>query len=72
MQFRVQSNRKDGENKTIHFPLCLIERLNQAIVGKDISFSSFVIQACEFALDNLNSTNITTYKSDFSNFYLLL
>lgn len=53
MQFKIQPNKKESENKTIRFPLPLIERINQALVGTDVSFSSFVIQACEFALNNL-------------------
>lgn len=53
MSFKIQSNKKESENKTIRFPLPLVERINQALVGTDVSFSSFVIQACEFALDNL-------------------
>lgn len=55
MRFEIQPNRKESENKTIRFPLSLIERINQAITGKDVSFSSFVIQACTFALDNMES-----------------
>jgi len=53
MAFVIQPNKKESENKTIRFPLPLIERINQALVGTDVSFSSFVIQACEFALNNL-------------------
>ena len=53
MSFKIQPSKKESENKTIRFPLPLIERINQALVGTDVSFSSFVIQACEFALSNL-------------------
>ena len=53
MAFQIQPNKKESENKTIRFPLPLIERINQALIGTDVSFSSFVIQACEFALDNM-------------------
>jgi len=54
MAFEIKQNRKESENKTIRFPIRLIERVNEAITGKDVSFSSFVIQAVEYALDNLN------------------
>lgn len=57
MPFIIQPNKKESENKTIRFPLSLIERINQALVGTDVSFSSFVIQACEFALENLSDTD---------------
>ena len=53
MSFKIQPNKKESENKTIRFPLPLVERINQALVGTDVSFSGFVIQACEFALDNM-------------------
>lgn len=53
MAFKIQSTKKESENKTIRFPLALIERINQTLVGTDVSFSSFVIQACEFALNNM-------------------
>ena len=52
MAFKIQPNKKESENKTIRFPVPLIERINQALIGTDVSFSSFVIQACEFALDD--------------------
>lgn len=45
---------KKSENKTIRFPVYLIEKINQVLTGTDVSFSSFVIQACEFALDNMD------------------
>ena len=49
MAFQIQPNKKESENKTIRFPVPLIERINRALTGTDVSFSSFVIQACEFA-----------------------
>lgn len=55
MTFQIKSNRKDSENKTIRFPLYLIEKINEAITGKDVSFSNFVIQACEYALENMDA-----------------
>ena len=53
MAFQLKSERKETETKTVRFPLSLIERIEKAIVGKDVSFSGFVIQACEFALENM-------------------
>ena len=58
MAFKIQPNKKESENKTIRFPVPLIERINQALIGTDVSFSSFVIQACEFALDNMEDTRV--------------
>lgn len=58
MAFQIKPDRKESENKTIRFPVPLIERINEAIVGQNVSFSSFVIQACEYALANIDSTEI--------------
>ena len=53
MAFQLKSNRKETENKTIRFPLPLIEEIEKAIQNEDVTFSSFVIQACEYALRNV-------------------
>ncbi len=51
--FKIKDNKIETENKTIRFPLPLINRIEREIVGKNVSFSKFVIQACEYALDNM-------------------
>lgn len=56
MSFIIRPNRKETENKTVRFPLELIQRIEKAIEGKDVTFSSFVIQACEYALSDLEDT----------------
>ena len=53
MAFSIKPNRKETENKTIRFPIPLINRIEKAIQGKDVTFSRFVIQACEYALNNM-------------------
>lgn len=53
MTFQLKSNKKETENKTIRFPIELINKIEKAIQGKDITFSKFVIQACEYALKNM-------------------
>ena len=55
MAFEIKSNRKESENKTIRFPISLINRINNAIQNTETTFSGFVIQACEYALDNMNA-----------------
>ena len=57
MTFQIKHNKKESENKTIRFPLTLIERIDNVIKNNDISFSGFVIQACEYALDNMEPNN---------------
>ena len=54
MAFQLRENKKESENKTIRFPVGLISQIEDAIEGREISFSSFVIQACEYALDNMS------------------
>lgn len=56
MSFKIKPNRKETENKTIRFPIPLIEKIEKAIQGQDVTFSRFVIQACEYALNNLDDT----------------
>lgn len=54
MAFQLKPNRKETENKTIRFPLPLIQKIEEAIKETDVTFSSFVIQACQYALDNMD------------------
>lgn len=58
MAFQLKPDRKSTENKTIRFPLELINKIDEAIAAGDvpISFSSFVIQACEYALNNMDTS----------------
>lgn len=55
MAFQLKPNKKETENKTIRFPIALIERIEKAIANQDVTFSRFVIQACEYALDNMET-----------------
>ena len=57
MAFQLKPNKKESENKTIRFPLQLIERIDKVIENQEVTFSSFVLQACEYALDNMDVTN---------------
>ena len=57
MAFQIKPDRKETENKTVRFPLPLIKRIENAISGNDVTFSGFVIQACEYALDNMDKTD---------------
>lgn len=64
--FRIKSNRKETENKTIRFPVPLIEEIEEVVIENDTTFSSFVIQACEYALKNMepNSKEINTEENE--------
>ena len=52
--FQIKPDRKETENKTVRFPIDLIRRIENALVGKNATFSAFVIQACEYALENMD------------------
>lgn len=54
MSFKLKPARKETENKTIRFPLPLIEEIERAIESNEVSFSHFVIEACKFALENMD------------------
>ena len=45
-------------NKSIRFPNDVIEQVEEAIRGKDCTFSAFVVEAVRVALDNLKEEEI--------------
>lgn len=57
MAFQLKANKKETENKTIRFPLPLIEQIEEVLKNQEVTFSGFVIQACEYALENMESNN---------------
>lgn len=63
MAFQLKPNRKETENKTIRFPLSLIEKIENVIKNQEVSFSSFVIQACEYALENMDTNENISARS---------
>lgn len=44
-------------NKCIRFPNNIIEEVEEAIKGKDCTFTAFVIEAVKVALENLKEEN---------------
>lgn len=57
MSFKLDKTRKETENKTIRFPLPLIKNIEQVLEGTEVTFSRFVIQACEYALEEIEEDN---------------
>ena len=53
MAFILREDKQETENKSIRFPIPLIEEIEQFIEKKDVTFSGFVLQACRYALDNV-------------------
>lgn len=64
MAFQIRPNKKETENKTIRFPIPLLEEIDNAIKDKDVTFSKFVIQACEYALKNMDTKGNQKSKND--------
>lgn len=54
MSFQIKPDKKESENKTIRFPLPLLTNIEKAIAGKNVTFSGFVLQACEYALNHMD------------------
>lgn len=57
MAFQIKPYKKETENKTIRFPLTLVDEIEKAIKNENVTFSRFVIQACEYALENMKDIN---------------
>ena len=53
MAFQIKSDKKDSETKSIRFPKKLIEEIEKTIQGREVTFTGFVIQACEYALEDM-------------------
>ncbi len=53
MAFQLNTEKKESETKTIRFPLPLINKIEKYLEGTQSNFSRFVIQACEYVLDEL-------------------
>lgn len=53
MPIQIKSDRRETENKTVRFPVDLISKIEKIMREKDVSFSGFVIQACEYVVDEL-------------------
>ena len=52
MSFQLKP-KKQTENKTILFPQDLVNEIEKYIQNKDVTFSRFVIQACEYVLEDI-------------------
>jgi len=58
-KFRIPIN-PPTTNKTIRFPNDIVEGVEQAIQGKECTFSAFVIAAVKAALEDLEEDNHDT------------
>lgn len=53
MSIQIKSDRKKTENKTVQFPVDMLTRIDTIMREYDVSFTGFVLQACEYVLDEL-------------------
>lgn len=58
MTLKIKEHKNETENKTIRFPIELIDKIEKQLVGKNITFSSSVIQTCRYSLENIEETDI--------------
>ena len=56
--FQLKSDKKETEDKTIRFPIELVKEIEE-VIGEETTFSGFVLQACRYALDNMDESNIS-------------
>ena len=54
MAFYLKVNRSTAINKTVRFPEEIIDKIEKIVKKKGSTFSEFVVQACEYAIDNLD------------------
>ena len=59
MSIQIKSDRKETENKTIRFPVDMLARIDTVMRENDVSFTGFVLQACEYVLDELENESST-------------
>ena len=53
MAIQIRSDKKDTVNKTVRFPIDMLDRIDKVMVENNVSFSGFILQACEYVLDEL-------------------
>ncbi len=52
--FKIEIKKELSTNKCIRFPNDLLEQINKQTKSNNITFSKFVILACEYALSHMN------------------
>jgi len=52
IMFKVR-RAEETVNKTLRFPKPLLDKMSAIAQTEDVSLNSFVIQCCEYAIDNM-------------------
>ncbi len=53
MAFNLKIERKESINKCVRFPAKIIKEIEKITTENNVSFSKFVIEACEYALEDI-------------------
>lgn len=62
MNFNLKTKSKYTINKSIRFPEDMVTSIEKELVGTNVSFSGFVIQACQYALNNKKTSKKERYE----------
>ncbi len=56
--FKIENKKENHTTKSIRFSNDLLNKINKQTRSNNITFSKFVILACEYALNNIDNKNI--------------
>ena len=59
MAFNLNIERKESVNKCVRFPMEVITEIDKIIAENNVSFSKFVIEACIYALKDIEEQKKT-------------
>ncbi len=54
--FKVRHT-EETVNKTLRFPKSLYDQISSIAQSENVSLNSFVVQCCEYAIDNMQQSN---------------
>ena len=63
MAFNLNIERKESVNKCVRFPVEVINDIEKIVTENNVSFSKFVIQACKYALKDIEDQKKNEVKS---------
>ncbi len=53
MSFNLNIERKESVNKCVRFPVKMLKDIEKVIAENNVSFSKFVLEACDYALKDI-------------------
>ncbi len=58
MAFNLNIERKESINKCVRFPVKMLNDIEKIASQNNVSFSKFVLLACEYALEDIENQKI--------------